>query len=182
MFYIQAKDSVHVKLAKPLAIDIPTEEVDPEMKLFTGQKTASGKIDWQNPVPLKKETLQSGQVSEGEGLFNKNCKSCHRLGENAVSPDLSYIGQRRDFDWLVRYIQNSSGMIASACGNEKSATKKMYDFETGNEQKTEWDYAAPAAAKATVLMLTINVQCHRLISVKMKSLPSVNIVRRKVNT
>ncbi|MGN6647835.1 MAG: c-type cytochrome [Cytophaga sp.] len=117
MFYIQAKDSAHVKIAKPLAIDIPAEEVDTEMKLFSGQKTASGRIDWQNPVELKKETPKV--VSEGEQLFNSNCKSCHRLGEDAVGPDLAYIGQRRDFDWIVRYVHNSRRMIdGGGCAEE----------------------------------------------------------------
>ncbi len=119
MFYIQAKDSAHVKITKPLAIDIPTAEVDADMKLFTGQKTASGRIDWQNPTELKKETSKA--ISEGEQLFKANCKSCHTLGKESVGPDLAYIGQRRDFDWIVRYVQNSSKMIDAACGERKEA-------------------------------------------------------------
>lgn len=52
MFYIQAKDSANVKIAKPLSIAVPTDEVRSKMKLFTGQTTPIGKIDWQDPVAL----------------------------------------------------------------------------------------------------------------------------------
>jgi hypothetical protein len=115
MFYIQAKNSANVKINKPLSIAVPTDEVNPEMKLFTGQTTPLGKIDWQDPVALKTDTTKV--VSEGETLFKENCKSCHLLGQESVGPDLAYIGKRRDFDFIKRYIKNSTAVIAGACGD-----------------------------------------------------------------
>lgn len=114
MFYIQAKDSANVKIAKPLSIAVPTDEVRSKMKLFTGQTTPIGKIDWQDPVALEKDTTKV--VSEGETLFEENCKSCHTLGKESVGPDLAYIGKRRDFDWIKRFVKNNAVMRASACG------------------------------------------------------------------
>lgn len=113
MFYIQAKDSSNVKITKPLSIKVPTDEVNADMKLFTGQTTPLGKIDWQDPVVLKKDTAKV--VTEGEALFEGNCKSCHTLGKESVGPDLAYIGKRRDFDFIKRYIKNSTIVIAGAC-------------------------------------------------------------------
>jgi mono/diheme cytochrome c family protein len=110
MFYIRAKDSARVKIVKPIAVSVPTDEMNADMKLYKGQPTAAGKIDWQDPVPLKPETSEN-VVSEGEILFKENCKSCHTLGKESVGPDLAYIGKRRDFDWLKLFINNSSSMI-----------------------------------------------------------------------
>lgn len=134
MFYIQAKDSVNVKIIKPIAVSVPTDEVNPKMKLFKGEPTPSGKIDWQDPVALKKDTTQV--VSEGEVLFKQNCKSCHTLGKESVGPDLAYIGKRRDFDWLQRYIRNNAVMRAHACGGE-SIGLVVYD-SIGAESRIDY--------------------------------------------
>jgi cytochrome c5 len=109
MFYIQPKDSANVKIIKPISIEVPTEEVNANMKLFKGQRTPLGKIDWQDPVALKMDTTKV--ISEGETLFKANCKSCHTLGQESVGPDLAYIGKRRDFDWIKRFTQNAASMI-----------------------------------------------------------------------
>ena len=110
MFYIQAKDSANVKITKPLSIAVPTDEVNADMKLFTGQTTPLGKIDWQNPVELKSDTTKV--VSAGQQLFEENCKSCHTLGKESVGPDLAYIGKRRDFDWIKRFVLLPASMIS----------------------------------------------------------------------
>ncbi|WP_018342242.1 c-type cytochrome [Cytophaga aurantiaca] len=152
MFYIQAKDSAHVKIAKPLFIDVPTDEVDSKMKLYKGGTTPLGKIDWQEPVALKKDTAKI--VSRGEILFKENCKSCHTLGKESVGPDLAYIGKRRDFDWLKRYVRNSSLMIAQACGGTSEEVAYVeYDSISTNvvyKQKSGQDYAAATAEESGV--------------------------------
>ncbi len=139
MFYIQAKDSANVKIMKPLSIAVPTEEVNFDMQLYTGQTTSSGKIDWQNPVDLKSESNKI--VSKGETLFKDNCKSCHILGQESVGPDLAYIGRRREFDWLKRYIKNSTLMIAQPCGPQIGSI--VYDFMKAD---TLQEMAAPDLA------------------------------------
>ena len=141
MFYIQAKDSAHVKIAKPLSIAVPTDEVNADMKLFTGQTTPLGKIDWQDPVALKSETEKI--VSKGEQLFMENCKSCHVLGKESVGPDLAYIGKRRDFHWINRYIKNNAVMRARACGGEYiEYIGDSSEVKIASTQKTDRDFAA----------------------------------------
>jgi len=129
MFYIQAKDSANVKITKAITVRIPTDEVNADMKLFTGQTTLTGKIDWQDPVALKKDSAKI--VSEGETLFKENCKSCHRLGQDAVGPDLAFIGKRRDFDWIKRYVRSNTVMRAHACGDyDESLNRFDYTMPT----------------------------------------------------
>lgn len=44
---------VFVKDSRPLYIQIPTDEVKPDMKVFEGE-TVNGKVNWKNPKDLKK--------------------------------------------------------------------------------------------------------------------------------
>jgi TonB family protein len=57
MFYIEAQvDGTPVKInpARPLYIEVPTVEKKPGMMAFTGKVDAEGKLNWENPRPLKK--------------------------------------------------------------------------------------------------------------------------------
>jgi cytochrome c551/c552 len=51
---------------------------------------------------------------EGKVLFQKNCSVCHLIGEGKlVGPDLMGVTQRRDKDWLIKFIVNSQEVIQS---------------------------------------------------------------------
>lgn len=53
-------------------------------------------------------------TQDGKDLYNKNCKACHTVGGgNKVGPDLKGIVQKRELDWLVRFIKSSKDMITS---------------------------------------------------------------------
>ncbi|HOI88580.1 MAG TPA: c-type cytochrome [Lentimicrobium sp.] len=55
---------------------------------------------------------ESLQAQDGRQLFEKHCTVCHKIGEGKlVGPDLKDITQRRERDWLVRFIRNSKEMI-----------------------------------------------------------------------
>ncbi len=149
MFYIQAKDSVNVKIVKPITVSIPTDEVNEKMRLYKGQPTVAGKIDWQDPVALKSDTTAL-IVSEGEILFKENCKSCHTLGKESVGPDLAYIGKRRDLDWIARFVKNNAVMRANACAQKYAAGVTLFAAaslheETGEEERSI-DYSNDAYA------------------------------------
>jgi mono/diheme cytochrome c family protein len=48
-------------------------------------------------------------VASGNALFEKfQCTSCHRIHGTggAVGPDLSYVGDHRDRDWLIRHFRD----------------------------------------------------------------------------
>ena len=47
----------------------------------------------------------------GQALFKRLCSGCHTIGHgNRVGPDLQGVAQRRDRDWLVRYIADPKKM------------------------------------------------------------------------
>ncbi len=50
-------------------------------------------------------------VEEGQKLFEANCVSCHAVHEKLVGSALKDMHKRRQKDWLVKWIKNSSAMI-----------------------------------------------------------------------
>jgi len=61
---------------------------------------------------VKPDALEIGD-HRGEALFLKGCASCHTIGEGKrIGPDLMGVLDRRDRDWLVRFIMDPDGMRA----------------------------------------------------------------------
>ncbi|KUG07122.1 cytochrome c3 family protein [Solirubrum puertoriconensis] len=52
-------------------------------------------------------------ISAGDALFKGNCAQCHAINDVVVGPALAGIDQRRPLPWLIKWIQNSSKMVAS---------------------------------------------------------------------
>lgn len=58
-------------------------------------------------------SAQAQSVEDGEKLFKANCTACHTVGGGKlIGPDLIGINEKRDADWLNRWIKNSAEMIA----------------------------------------------------------------------
>ncbi len=56
----------------------------------------------------------AGSVENGEKLFKRKCKSCHRLTEGTkVGPSLMGVTKRRSREWLHKWLQNPKAMIES---------------------------------------------------------------------
>jgi mono/diheme cytochrome c family protein len=53
-------------------------------------------------------------VTQGEELFNMNCKSCHKVKEKLVGPALAGVDTRvPSIQWLKDWVRNSSKVVAS---------------------------------------------------------------------
>ena len=66
----------------------------------------------------------SGSYDRGQALFEHKCAPCHAIGGGKkVGPDLSGVTQRRDRDWLFRWIDNPEEMIASGDAAAKEIVK-----------------------------------------------------------
>lgn len=70
-------------------------------------------------------TIKTEGVSEevllGEKVFKANCAACHSIGDNKiVGPGLKGINDKRKFEWLVKWIQNSPELIASGDADAKA--------------------------------------------------------------
>lgn len=60
-------------------------------------------------------TATAATIEDGKTLFEQSCASCHSMDGSGASygPDLKTVAQRRDRDWLVRWIANPQGVIDS---------------------------------------------------------------------
>ncbi len=58
--------------------------------------------------------LTAAEQLPGYGLFKEwGCNTCHAIDRKVVGPALANIRGRRSDEWLQKFIQNSSAMIAS---------------------------------------------------------------------
>ncbi len=57
------------------------------------------------------EGAMSADAKAGQEVFDRNCVTCHTLGQgDGIGPDLAGISERRDRDWLVKWIDDPIGM------------------------------------------------------------------------
>jgi cytochrome c oxidase subunit 2 len=53
-------------------------------------------------LPVSEETIKAG-----ESLYKKKCAACHALDRDMTGPALSGVTERRDMDWLIKWIRNN---------------------------------------------------------------------------
>ncbi|MCF8233655.1 MAG: c-type cytochrome [Bacteroidales bacterium] len=60
---------------------------------------------------LASQSLWAQSAAEGKKLY-QTCKTCHTIGGGRlVGPDLKGVTERREEDWLIKFINNSQEMI-----------------------------------------------------------------------
>ncbi|EMY81248.1 heme-binding cytochrome, cytochrome c3 superfamily protein [Psychroflexus gondwanensis ACAM 44] len=59
------------------------------------------------------EIIPGADSAKGKELFNSLCAACHKRYKNAVGPLLHGVTERRDMDWLYKWIKNSQELIKS---------------------------------------------------------------------
>ena len=55
----------------------------------------------------------TGDAAAGGAIFKQKCTSCHAIDRQVVGPALKGINERRDQEWLVKWIKNSQALIAA---------------------------------------------------------------------
>lgn len=89
--------------AHVLAQDSPLSEDEPSV-----QESVQG------PEESNVEAeASSGDAAAGKELFNTLCAACHKLDGNSIGPALRGIGEKRDSEWLHKWIKNSQALIAA---------------------------------------------------------------------
>jgi protein SCO1/2 len=59
-------------------------------------------------------TVDPALASTGKKLFgSRGCSGCHVLGKRSAGPDLLGVNERRDHDWLRRWLKTTDEMLAS---------------------------------------------------------------------
>jgi cytochrome c551/c552 len=81
---------------------------------------------WQEGFDSKLPTQAQGNAGHGKELFeSRGCLACHSIGEegNKIGGDfaanLQHVGQKANFDYIVRWIHNPRERVAPYCPKEK---------------------------------------------------------------
>lgn len=59
------------------------------------------------------DAVDAARQKEGRSLFKSLCASCHKLDKKLVGPALGGIEERRENDWLKKWIKNNAELRAS---------------------------------------------------------------------
>jgi len=59
-------------------------------------------------VPTDQESIQNG-----EEFFSQICSACHAINERVVGPALSGVYERREQEWILKFVKNSQQMVES---------------------------------------------------------------------
>ncbi|MDH5590016.1 MAG: c-type cytochrome [Gemmatimonadota bacterium] len=81
------------------------------MLTFSLALVACGGGDVQDEGSGEAAEVASAPATPGQAIFERSCFACHTIGGgDLVGPDLKDVHQRREHDWLVRWIQDPLGM------------------------------------------------------------------------
>ncbi|WP_460585427.1 c-type cytochrome [Hymenobacter arcticus] len=78
---------------------------------------------------IPSSSKEASAIAAGDMLFKNNCAQCHAVNDKVVGPALAGISKRRPTPWLIKWVKNSSKVIAS--GDEYAV--KLFD-EYGKQQ------------------------------------------------
>lgn len=67
----------------------------------------------QESIEAKPPVALTEEQELGKSLFKTNCASCHKRYKKAVGPALYGVTERRDQEWLYKWIVNSTQLIKS---------------------------------------------------------------------
>jgi cytochrome c2 len=91
-----------------------------------GQIQAIAAYLWQDSFNVKIPEQQRGDAAHGKTLFeSRGCLACHSIGEgdNKIGGDfaanLQRVGEKANFDYVVRWIHNPRERVAPYCPKEK---------------------------------------------------------------
>jgi cytochrome c2 len=81
---------------------------------------------WQESFDNKLPTQQPGNAGKGKQLFEtRGCMACHSIGEGdnkiggLFAANLQKVGEKSNFDYIVRWIYNPRDRVAPYCPKEK---------------------------------------------------------------
>ncbi|MBI3935132.1 MAG: c-type cytochrome, partial [Acidobacteria bacterium] len=98
----------------------------PRFRLEADQRQAIAAFIWQSGVEGKLPSQPPGNAASGKELFEtRGCLGCHSIGEGqqqsggTFAANLSRMGEKTNYDYLVRWIRNPRERTAPYCPYEK---------------------------------------------------------------
>ena len=81
--------------------------------LFAQQPAAAPAPAEVKAAPAVATATGGGDAVAGKTLFNSNCAACHKLDAKMTGPALRNVADRREKQWLYKWIHNSADLIKS---------------------------------------------------------------------
>ena len=142
----------------------------PTFRLDDGEVKAIAAFVWQSGVTGDLKTQPTGDAARGKEAFEtRGCMACHSMGEGGekqggtFAANLSRVGEKDNYDYLVRWIHNPRQRTLPYCAFEKK------DITTEDYQR---------AGKPFVFDLD-HAQCpndgHQLLVMQMTPMPSLRL-------
>lgn len=100
MIYINPKKGQDATIKKAIDVALPTRFKDPETKLFKGEESSDGRINWVKPDTLPVTALDKS-LANGKAIFESQCANCHKLGQRFTGPDLAHYLRQYSGDTLL---------------------------------------------------------------------------------
>ena len=98
----------------------------PSFRLADDEIRAIGAFVWQAAIPSAAPAQKPGDAARGkEALETRGCLACHSMGEGAAkrggtfAANLSRVGEKANYDYLVRWVHNPRQRSAPYCAFEK---------------------------------------------------------------
>ncbi|MGZ8538023.1 MAG: c-type cytochrome, partial [Flavisolibacter sp.] len=64
-------------------------------------------------ISISISALADPPIEEGKAIFNTRCASCHNINKTVLGPALAGVDDRRDLDWIIKFVQSSQTLIKS---------------------------------------------------------------------
>jgi cytochrome c2 len=121
---------------------------------------------WQSSFDGKVQTQQPGDKAKGEEMFKtRGCLACHSIGEGdqkmggEFAANLTHVGQKENYDYLVRWIHNPRERWAPYCPKEHrdltpedyKKNGKEFVFDTATHSRCPNDGAELQVQNMTVM-------------------------------
>ncbi|MBV9925122.1 MAG: c-type cytochrome [Acidobacteria bacterium] len=121
---------------------------------------------WQSAYEGRVAQQPQGDTAHGEELFRtRGCLACHSIGEGeqkvggVFAANLTKIGQKENYDYVVRWVHNPRERWAPYCPKEKrdltpedyTKNGKKFEFDTGKHTRCPNDGAELQVQNMTVM-------------------------------
>ncbi|WP_127845632.1 c-type cytochrome [Psychroflexus aestuariivivens] len=77
----------------------------------TETTSESEKTEEPSETSSQEEVIPGADSAKGKELFNSLCAACHKRYKDAVGPKLHGVTDRREMEWLYKWIKNSQELI-----------------------------------------------------------------------
>lgn len=116
-------------------LDGTGNRTDQDNQREVNERNAIAAFIWQSGFVGKLPEMQAGDATHGKELFEtRGCMACHSIGEKGsevggdFAANLQRVGEKANFDYIVRWIYNPRERWAPYCPKEKrDLTRKDYE-------------------------------------------------------